>query len=98
MNYLTVARVAREVISKIVVSVPDYIIKGLGAFLRWYWQLGTVAMFIVAAIIGAVAISALPMVISSPNVQASVQRTFETILVAWLLLVLLVGIIRPGRR
>jgi hypothetical protein len=98
MNILTVSRVAREVISKILASIPDYIVKGLGAFLRWYWRLGMVAMFIVAAVIGAVVVSALPMIISSPASRASIQHTVETILVLWLLVVLIIGVIRPRRQ
>jgi hypothetical protein len=98
VNILTVSRVAREVISKILASIPDYIIKGLGALLRWYWRLGMVAMFIVAAVIGAAAVSALPMFITSPASRASIQHTVGTILVLWLLVVLIIGVIRPGRR
>jgi hypothetical protein len=57
-----------------------------------------VAMLIVAAVIGAAVVSALPMVISSPASRASIQHSVETVLVLWLLVVLIIGVIKPGRR
>jgi hypothetical protein len=98
MSSTAASRFAREVLAKLLGSLPDYTIKAIGAFLRWYWRLGMLPMFLVTAVMGAATLSVLPTIIPSETARLQAQHTVGALLVAWVLIVLIVGVIRPGRR
>jgi hypothetical protein len=95
---MVVLGVVRDVIAHLIKSIPDYALKALGAFFRWYSRLGLFAMFITTTIIGAAAISILGSMGFRSAELTKLQHVALGILVAWLLIVLIVGMIRPGRR
>jgi hypothetical protein len=95
---LAVLRAVRGAIAHVLKSIPDYILKALGAFFRWYSRLSLVPMFITTAVIGVVAIVALGRIGIAGAQRTEVQHVIEGVLVAWFIVVLLVGMIRPGGR
>jgi hypothetical protein len=84
--------VVRDVISAALRSIPDYALKGVGAFLRWYFRLSMIGMLFVAAAAAVVVIIAGPAF--GLNVQHGITHVIGPVVALVFVCVLLFSVIR----
>lgn len=85
-------------IKRLLGAMPQQVLKVLEAFFPWYWRLSLVPMLVVTALIGVGAIVALSLGVVPGSVKAEGRHVIGSVLLLWLLLVLLLGVIRPKAR
>lgn len=85
-------------ITRVLGAIPQQLLKMLEAFVPWYWRLSLVPMFVVTALIGVGVIVALSLGVVPGSVKAEGRHLIGPVLLVWLLLVLLIGVIRPKAR
>jgi hypothetical protein len=93
-----IAAALRNLARAFVKKLPDLLLSAVGGFLRWYWSLTTAAMFFVTAVVGAGIVLGLGQLPTSSSARSADQKAAVTTIVAALILVILIGMIRPGRR
>ena len=62
-----------------------------------YWRLGLVAMFIATVVAGAIVIATIGWLRLSASTQKEWRSLAEAVLVTWLLVVIIIGMLRPKR-
>jgi hypothetical protein len=92
------AGLARELVAAFARSLPDYILKGFGALLRWYLRLRLASMFAVTRALAVGVVTASSALGLPPRIQEVIYRDLAPTLVLGLLAVILFGVIRSERR
>ena len=93
-----IATIAREVMGKLISSIPDYIVKAMKAFLRWYFHLGVVGMIVATCGIAIAVILIGPILGLPSSVQDDIRHFLEPVLVLLFLAAIFLGMIRGGKR
>jgi len=92
-----IATVLRDVAGKLIRSIPDYIIKAMTGFLRWYFRLGMIGMIMATCGI-AIAVIVLGPILGVPSrAQQDIRGFLEPVLVLLFLAAIFLGLIRGGR-
>ena len=91
------ATIVHEILGKLVSSIPDYIIKGMTALLRWYFHLGMIGMVLATCCIAIAVILIGPIVGLPSSVQDQVRAFLEPALVLLFLAAIFLGMIRGGK-
>ena len=87
-------RIAAELVRR----GPHLALASLRAVARWYFGLGMVAMFLVAAVAGGIVLSPLPTLPGPAGSSQGLSHLASACLGLWLLVVILWGMLRAGGR
>ena len=96
MTPIALSQLARLLVPRLINAAGGLLVKFLLAVLRWYCSLSLTAMFFVTAIFGALAIAVLPS-LGINGAGATLEHGLSSVLVAWLLIVIIFGVIRSPR-
>jgi hypothetical protein len=91
------ATIVREIVGKLISSIPDYIIKGMTAFVRWYFHLGMIGMVLATCCIAIAVILIGPILGLPSSVQDQIRGFLEPALVLLFLAAIFLGMIRGGK-
>jgi hypothetical protein len=91
------ATIAREVLAKLLRSIPDYVIKAMTAFLRWYFRLGMIGMILATSGIVVAVILVGPILGVPAKAQDDMRGLLEPVVVLLFLVAIFLGMIRGGR-